>query len=497
MTDGSNEPNPLLEAFSPFIPLSDMPAKLLFEPLSQVPWREMEPSGREEFLSLYLDHFFPTATATDIAIRVQAAVLASIRRRNPLSAAEQKRINQLSLMQPADLEVLPSLACPASGGIIAGITGMGKSSMAARIAKVIAPTPIVVHGRSATCGWSKLVQVPCLTVAFPTNGSRGALIVQFLAAIDELIGTDYAHRVRRLTIEAGLVEMMKQLSNHRVGLVIGDECQPDMFNGSRWYREFVMLMLCLMNLGIPLLLCGQPGAFDRLVAERQTCRRFSGIGIYELHRAESAADRWWEDEFIVGMLRFNLCDEIQGVEEIINQSRSLSAGVPGYFANLWIEAQRVALRRGERTATLTPSDLMTAVRSEPIHKIMLEAAEIEARALHAAAQQRLPNEDGASPGGETGQARTFRAADSQAGLVQSAVRKARREEKRRQRLAAKEAARGSSYNSTLAGDDLRLANHALELLSGLDTLQTDLALGEAKRSPNSATDSEVAKLHRG
>lgn len=496
MTDGRNAPNPLLDAFAPFIPLPDMPAKLLFEPLSQVPWREMRPSAREEFLSLHLDHFFPTATATDIAIRVHAAVLASIRRRNPLSAAEQKRINQLSLMQPGDLEVLPSLACPASGGVVAGITGMGKSSMAARIAKVIAPTPVIVHAHSATCGWSKLVQIPCLTVAFPTNGSRGALIVQFLAAIDELIGTDYAHRVRRLTIEAALVEVMKQLSNHRVGLVIGDECQPDMFNGSRWYREFVMLMLWLMNLGIPLLLCGQPGAFDRLVAERQTCRRFSGIGIYELHRAASTADRWWEDEFIVGMLRFNLCDEIQGTEEIIKQSRSLSAGVPGYFANLWIEAQRVALRRGERTATLTPSDLLTAARSEPIHKIMLEAAEIEASALHAASRQRSSNEDDASPGDKTGQARTFRAADSRPDLVQSMVRKARREEERKQRLAANEASRESINDATLTDDDLRLANRALELLAGLDTFQTELPLGEAKKSPNSATDGGAAKSHR-
>jgi hypothetical protein len=289
---------------------------------------------------------------------------------------------------------------------------------------------------------------------------------------------------------------MKQLSNHRVGLVIGDECQPDMFNGSRWYREFVMLMLCLMNLGIPLLLCGQPGAFDRLVAERQTCRRFSGIGIYELRRAESATDLWWEDEFIVGMLRFNLCDEMQGAEEVIKQSRSLSAGVPGYFANLWIEAQRVALRRGECTATLTSSDLMTAVRSEPIRKIMLEAAGIEASALHAIARQPSPNKDDATPGSEAGPAGTFRAADSQPDLVRSTVRKARLAEKRRQQSEAKRDALESRYDATLAGDDLRLANHALELLSGLDTLQTELSLGEAKGSPNNAADDGAAKSHR-
>lgn len=496
MTRDSDAPNPLLDAFAPFIPLPDMPAKLLWEPLSQVPWREMRPNMREELLGLREDHFFPTAVATDITIRVHAAVLASMRRRNPLLAAEQKRINQLSVLQPEKLEALPSLACPASGGVIEGITGMGKSSISSRITKVIAPTPVVVHPHSAACGWSKLVQIPCLTVSFPTNGSRGALIVQFLAAIDAHIGTDYAHRARRLSIEAGLVEVIKQLSNHRVGLVIGEECQKDMFNGSRWYREFVMLMLCLMNLGIPLVLCGQPGAFERLFAERQTCRRFSGIGIYKLRRAASAADRWWEHEFITGMLRFNLCEEIQGVEEITRLSRSLSAGIPGYFARLWTEAQRIALRREDATATLTPTDLMTAVESEPIREIMRDAKEIEANGLHTMTRPQPQNEDATSTGGTANSEPTLRTADSQPDLIQAAIHKARRDEKRKQQAAEREAALASHYESTLGENDLRRRNRALDLLAGLDTIQAELALGGAGESANSATDGGSGEAHR-
>jgi len=484
MSTNDEQPNPLLKAFAPFIPVCEMPRRLRREPLSNVPWREMSPNAREQFLELQTEHFFATTAATDIATRVHAAILGGIRRRNPLSIAEQKRINQLALLQASDLDILPSLANPATAGIIAATTGMGKTSIIERTLQVIAPEQVVVHARSEACGWSKLVQICYLKLDFPSNGSRGGLIDHTLAGIDNLIGTDYARHVRRRNLEAGLIEVMKQLSSHRVGVLVLDEIQPGTFGMSQWYREFVMFLLCLMNLGIPLILCGQPGAFTHLVSEMQTLRRFSGIGLFELQRAVPDADAWWVDEFIPGMFEFNLCENLQNVTEIIKLSRQASAGIPGFFSRLWVEAQRLAIREEGDIATLTPRHLVEATSSEAIATLMRTASNIESEAQKAAEQLRNQECAATNPSAtDDTTKRGYRAADNNPSAVKKLVHTTRIEEKRRKKKEEKQAARNAAYSKGLPAEDLRIANQALALLEGLDQVQAELAIDGSPSDP--------------
>lgn len=491
MSANDAQPNPLLEAFTPFISVAEMPGKLHHEPLSNVSWRAMPPGAREQFLELHTDHFFPTRAATDIATRIHAAILGSIRRRNPLSKAEQKRINQLALLQSDNPRILPSLANPATAGIIAAPTGMGKTSIIERTLRVIAPEQVIVHARSEACGWSKLVQICYLKLDFPSNGSRGGLIDHTLGGIDNLIGTDYASQVRRRNLEAGLIEVIKQLSNHRVGILVLDEVQPGTFDMSPWYREFVLLLLCLMNLGIPLMLCGQPGAFIHLTSEIQTLRRFSSIGLFELQRAVSDEDTWWANEFIPGMFEFNLCEKVQNTAEIIKLSRQLSAGVPGFFALLWVEAQRLAIREEGSTATLTPEHLLEATTSQSILALMQSAATIESDALQAAEHAR--SEGCAATKSSTTHStskRGYRAADNNPTTVEKMVHAVRVEERRRKKRAEKQAARNAAHSQNLPDEDLRMANHAITLLAGLDKTQAELSID--KNHPDRNTDATSA-----
>lgn len=477
MNDADEMRNPLLDVFAPFIPLPKMPAQLRREPLLDIPWRTMPPNVREQFLELHTEHFFPTAIATDVATRIHAAILGSMRRRNPLSKREQRRINQLSLLQPGDLRLLPSLANPATAGIIAATTGMGKTSIVERTLQVIAPEQFITHARSEVCGWSKLIQICYLKLDFPSNGSRGGIIDRVLGAFDDLIGTEYERRVRRRNLEAGLLEVMKQLSNHRVGALVLDDVQPDTFDLSPWYREVVMFLLCLMNLGIPLVLCGQPGAFTQLVHELQTLRRFSSIGLFNLPRAISKDDIWWVNEFIPGMLRFNLCENVRDVAAITDRARGLSAGIPGYFAQLWIEAQRLALREESMTATLTLQHLEEAVRSPAITTLMQSAANIEAAAEKERHDKSLTN---ASSGASGASKARYRSPDSTPAAIEKLVRAARSMEKRQQKENERKTTRNAAYSEGLSDDDLRLANHAMDLLTGLDKTQGELSLDGSK-----------------
>lgn len=467
--------NPLVEGLAPFIPISEMPPKLLQEPLGSVNWRSVSPEVREQYLAIHDQHFSPTRLALDIAVRLQGAILGSLAARNPCAPAEQRRINQLSLLERGFApEALAALANPATAGIVAAQTGLGKTSILKRTLEVIAPDQVMTHPRSEVCGWSKLVQIAYIKLDFPSNGTRGGLVERILAEIDRLVGTDYSTCNRRLrNLDASLVFVMKVLSWHRVGMLVLDEMQRENFDSCPWHNEFVLFILCLLNLGIPVVLCGQPGAFVGVTQEHQTLRRFSSIGNFTLRRALSDSDAWWVKDLAPGVMRFNLCEQIEHPEEIVAMSRHLAAGVPGFFVLLWIEAQRLALRRQGTTAKLTPDDLAKATSVEAILELMHVAKTIEPDDAPSLCDEE--NTAGAEDSQEqVNSGKACRSTGKTGSMVAKTVRKARQAERRKQREADRNEARIKELSMALPPDDVRLANQALELLAGLDQYQTEM-----------------------
>lgn len=371
--------NPLLDGLSPFIPYSRMPAALHCEPLDRIPWRTVAPADREPFLEKFKDHFFPTSFGINLATRVECAIRDGLERRDPRSRSEQWRINQLYMLSKDNIEILPSLTNPAVGGILDGWTGSGKSSLLKRALCTIASHQVLKHPSSEVCGWSTLMQIPYLYVDFPSNGTKGALVVRILAAIDALIGSNYvATNLRMRNLDASLLFVMKVLSIHRVGMLVLDEAQPETFDQSTWFHDLATFFLALLNLGIPVFICGQPRAFEALQRKAQLSRRFSEIGHFRLRRAASDSNAWWFKELAFGIMRFRLCERVANEDEILARSRVRSGGVPGIFVRLWVEAQRVALRRNEATAELTLADLDEAGRRPEISDLVKMATWLEA-----------------------------------------------------------------------------------------------------------------------
>jgi len=465
--------NPLLEAFAPFVSVSKMPAKLFHDPLAHVPWRSMPPELREPYLELLKEHFFPTGAAVDIAVRMHAAILGGLSRRNPLDPAEQIRINQLALLRTEDArDVLPALSNPATGGVIAAITGMGKSCLVERTLRAIATQQVIVHARSEACGWSKLMQVSYLKLDFPSNGTRGGLVQRILSQLDRILGTTYAERNGRMrNLDASLVAVMKVLSVHRVGMLVLDEMQQSNFACSPWHQEVVLFLLSLLNLGIPTMICGQPGAFIGIKQERQTLRRFSEIGNFTLEPASPTNQEWWVTQLVPGIMRFNLCEAVDRPEEITQMSRDVAAGVPGFFACVWKEAQRLALRRAGRTTTLTPEDFIKASKCQAIVELMQEAARMDAEGTGdyadagAMAEAKRPPRVRRKPSKGT--------IDVPAGRKR-VVHKLRAADLRRQKQVARHAKRTAELEKSLPPDDVRISNLSMELLDGLDELQRDV-----------------------
>jgi hypothetical protein len=355
-----------------------MPAALLCEPLDHIPWRTIAPADREPFLEKFKDHFFPTSFGINLATRVECAIRDGLERRDPRTPSEQSRINQLYMLSIDNVEILPSLTNPAVGGILDGWTGSGKSSLLKRTLCTIASRQVLKHPRSEACGWSTLTQIPYLHVDFPSNGTRGALVARILAVIDGLIGTNYvAMSLKMRNLDAALLFVMKVLSVHRVGMLVLDEAQPETFAQSTWFHDLATFFLALLNLGIPVFLCGQPRAFEALERKAQLSRRFADIGHFRLRRAASDSNAWWFKELVPGIMRFRVCECLVNEGEIVATSRVRSAGVPGIFVRLWIEAQRIALRRCEVTAELTIVDLDKAARCPEISDLVKMATWLE------------------------------------------------------------------------------------------------------------------------
>jgi hypothetical protein len=468
-------PNPLLEPFAPFIPLSELPGKLWNEPLEGVPWREVAPESRVALLAAQNLHFFPTAPAVEIAAALQEGLRASIMRRNPFLAKEQRRINQMALLSgEINRSVLQALASPASGGIIAGETGEGKTTITRRALEVFAPQQVVVHAPSQAGGWTRFTQICYLHVDLPFNGSRGGLLARIIGGVDALIGSNYSENLRKLrNLDAQVVFVMKILSMHRVGTLVLDEGQLDNFEECAWQREFVLFFLAVMNFGIPIVLCGHPSAFTSLLDVGQVMRRFSDIGYFTLLRTVDASDESWSKAYVPGVMSFSLCEAIEDAEKIIQCSHEETGGGRGLFVARWLETQRIALLRGGATATLTLSDFQNSRYSPRCTELYRMArwmgGDADAGAFDDISSAPVATASGSKPPSVVDGVRTA-GRDSVPVAMQRLVRDAQRRAKHKERKANKDA----ELLKNTKPEDLRTSFRVLEIMAGLGETQREL-----------------------
>lgn len=373
----SNQPmhagatNPLLDALPPRIGFKNWPATLMRRPLTSVPWRSLQAEDREDLLDLSERHFVPTSQIVNAADGIQQLLRKALSLRNPLSADEQRRVNRVGLIEHlAEIKQIQPL--DGAGAIVTGMTGMGKTAMIRRILECIAPNQVLDFGESTSCGWYRLRQCVYLYLDQPSNGSRGALLKRILERLDQALGTDYVSEHRRtVNIDSLLVVVAKLLVMHRVALVVIDENQESTLQNSPWRMEFAIFYLTLMNLGISVVLAGNPLAFEGLFLYSQVMRRFSTGGVHRLGPAKSLDEKWWKAHYLPYARDFCLVEHWQ-----VDPARRAelefenSAGVPGLFAAYHCEVQRTALRRGGSVATVTERDFVEATRSPRCVELM-------------------------------------------------------------------------------------------------------------------------------
>lgn len=358
--DGSTAPtsrfglNPFLEVLGPQIPYLDMAQILAFSPLSNMTITHIPLAQREELLIRIKKHFLPTRDAQKIAAAMQTLLRAHYTQRNPFDPAVRRQVYALASHRDKNLSGIPWLSGGASGLIVSGITGLGKSTIIERYLALL-PQQVVEYSASEIPGYAYVKQIVWLKVDMSVDGSRGGFLLAILASVDQLIGTDYHDQYAkgRWTVEKLMVRVGIVLSAHFCGMLIIEEIQAENFSDSKWLKELATFFLRLLNFGIPVVLVGNPMGFTKLSEHSQLMRRLTFGGCFRMEPSESPVDFEWKKVLVPGIWEFDVMPEKTELNDEISAALfQYSGGINDFLARLRIESQKNAIRRGENSVSL-------------------------------------------------------------------------------------------------------------------------------------------------
>ncbi|MCZ8222047.1 MAG: AAA family ATPase [Acidovorax sp.] len=371
-------PNPFIERVPGLIPFSDLPRRL--NKSYSVDWQSIPPAYREPLLDDMSQRFVSTAQVLEPAAGIQKLFRQALASNNPVRKEEQRRVNQVGVSLSVE-SIKKTQSMNGGGMILKGMTGSGKTALIERTLEIIAPHQVIDHEDCEAWGMYGLKQCVYLRIDHASNGTRGGLLKRILHGLDEALGTGYFQQHQRTgNIDSLLVVVCKLLVHHRVALLCIDEKQQSNFQDSPWALEFVLFYMQLMNLGVSVVLAGNPLAFEQLESSSQVMRRFSVGGDHALKPATSVIEPWWARDFVPMARQFSVVESWAIDPELRSQLEfRYSGGLVGLFAVLHIEAQRSALRRAKSSATVTEEDYSVAIDSPQFRNLkkIAEAIRLE------------------------------------------------------------------------------------------------------------------------
>ncbi|CAB3780341.1 ATP-binding protein [Paraburkholderia fynbosensis] len=373
--DGASGPwsvNPLLAALPPAVCYEDLPALLAHEPLSSISLEGLPLQRRAEYLSKIGSHFVPTSAAIDIADAVLTAIRSGYEDRDPSSRAFKQERYNVGAWSAQDGVLIRSASVRNARGItIKGMTGVGKSTIVARTLSLL--PQVIDHGFNEQCGWAAQKQLVWLRVDMTSDGSRLGFLMQIYREVDAALGTNYfaQYASKKMTVETHMVAVSKILFNCFCGVLVIEEIQFRNF-GTAAARDLMLLFfLRLANLGVPIVLIGNPQGFDGFDVFSQDVRRMSSGGSFELWPAESQSDVDWGEFVVPGMLRFTVLPRPPNVEHASALLFDCTGGVLDFLAKVLTQAQLLAIRMGRDQ--ITGSEIVAAYHSpvlRPLHSLI-------------------------------------------------------------------------------------------------------------------------------
>lgn len=317
--------NPFIARLPPLASQRTLYRELNAPPLFDERERTYPSHLRKHCIARLAHCFLPQTRQLQLADRFGLLLRQGYLGRNPLSHDYLHHLHAgLDRIQAGSLDaahVIPARNTATCFALL-GCPGVGKTTA---VNRVLAMYPqCIVHDEPFS-----LVQITWLRLEAPALGSLKQLCIDFFAAIDRLIGTDYVKRYATgVTTEQMVVHMAHVANLHALGVLVIDEIQH--LKGVRVGADALMKFLVkLVNtIGVPVILIGTLGALPILQGSFSQARRATGLGSQLWDRMAKGAE--WE-QFVRALWPFQwtnpptpltpelsdvLYDESQGVADL-------------------------------------------------------------------------------------------------------------------------------------------------------------------------------------
>lgn len=277
--------NPLIEALPPIL-LGDEPGKLLARyPAYKEEDRKLAPELRYHLTQKVTQFFQPLPVHLDLQQRISCMLRMGYVGRNPILRGFWSNVEgkletfKLSMARSPDQYAPLLLPATPLGFTIVGMSGIGKTKTMEAILSLY--PQFIIHSKHQLVNFNWL-QVVWLKLECPHDGSTKGLCQNFLAALDNVLGTNY-YKLFGRNGSASKNEMLKHIARiasiHTLGMLVIDEVQRISKAKSGGVGEMLNFFTEIVNtIGVPIVLIGTYKALSVLMGEFHQARRGSGQG---------------------------------------------------------------------------------------------------------------------------------------------------------------------------------------------------------------------------
>jgi hypothetical protein len=363
--------NPLLEALPP-IYLTDAAVidALGFWPKYQQDQRNWPDHLRAHLTQTVNRLFHPFPIHLDLRQRLDLVLRDGYVCRNPITSGFWQDIERHVASLTGDDPEPPQVWSQATGFVIIGISGGGKSFSVRRVLSLY--PQVIIHHRYQERDCS-FVQLVWLMLECPNDGSTKQLCINFLQAVDTVLGTTYSsnYMLRYAEQNKLIAEMARVASLQGLGVLVVDEIQRLSVAKSGGIQKMLEFFTELVNkIGIPVILIGTYKTYSLLMEEFRLARRGAGQG--DMRWEPLKEDENW-NMFLQSLWHYRYVKkESPLTPEVSHTLYELTCGIPDLAVKMFRLAQMRAMARGIEAVTPT---VLRSISRDSFHVVapMLDA----------------------------------------------------------------------------------------------------------------------------
>ncbi|CAM3501402.1 ATP-binding protein [Brevibacillus invocatus] len=287
--------NPLLEALPAIWDDKTVVNKLASKPIFQVSERDLPVHLRLHCVQrISRDFFRPLSRHLELQSSISRLIRDGYVGRNPLTPnyAFRARKDAYELIMQGNTSGYPVNTPTSAGFALVGISGIGKSSSLLRILQMY--PQVILHRKYQAQDMPAPYQIVWLKMDCPHDGSIRGLCLNFLLAVDSLVGTKYYKKNATKNPDELLPLMAQAAAVHCLGVLVIDEIQNLQEAKDDRAAQMLNFFVQLVNtIGLPVILVGTYKALPALNGEFRNARRNSGQGDATWHHFKKDDEWTW------------------------------------------------------------------------------------------------------------------------------------------------------------------------------------------------------------